>query len=167
MTPLGAVVAGLLAGAVGTVCMDAVRYLRERREGTEESFLNWEFAPIDSWEKAPEPGIVVKRVIEGFTQRELADKWAWLASTAAHWLYGSSAAALYGVVVGSLRRSSGSYGLPFGAAVWATGYVVLPAGGLYKPIWAYDAATLAKDLSAHLAYGAGTGASFAILSKIL
>jgi len=27
MTPLAAVVAGLLAGAVGTVCLDAVHYL--------------------------------------------------------------------------------------------------------------------------------------------
>ena len=33
MTPLGAVVAGLLAGAVGTVCLDAVHYLKYRRAG--------------------------------------------------------------------------------------------------------------------------------------
>ena len=26
-------------------------------------------------------------------------------------------------------------GLPFGATVWATGYVVLPEAGIYKPIW--------------------------------
>ena len=33
MTPLGAVVAGSLAGAVGTVCLDVVRYLKYRRTG--------------------------------------------------------------------------------------------------------------------------------------
>jgi hypothetical protein len=43
--------------------------------------------------------------------------------------------------------------------------VVLPAAGLYQPIWKYDAKTLAKDLSAHLAYGTGTGVAFWLFSK--
>jgi hypothetical protein len=51
--------------------------------------------------------------------------------------------------------------------VWGTGYAVLPEGGLYKPIWEYDAKTLADDLGAHLAYGAGTGAPLWLLAKIL
>jgi len=53
----------------------------------------------------------------------------------------------------------------YGAAVWATGYIVLPEGGLYKPIWEYDAKTLAWDLSAHLAYGASTGTVFWLFVK--
>ena len=65
------------------------------------------------------------------------------------------------------RRPHAAYGLPFGVAVWAGGYVILPEGGLYKPIWDYDAKTLAWDLSGHLAYGAGTGAAFSILARIL
>src|SRR3712207_8242491 len=48
------------------------------------------------------------------------------------------------------------YGVPFGAAFWGSGYVVLPAAGLYEPIWKYDRETLAKDLGAHLAYGITT-----------
>jgi hypothetical protein len=104
-------------------------------------------------------------VIEGFTQRELPDRWAWAGSTVAHWAYGSMAAGLYGLLAGSLRRPRVLYGLPFGAAVWASGYVVLPQAGLYEPIWKYDAGTLAWDLSAHLAYGAGTGATFWLLVK--
>ena len=56
-------------------------------------------------------------------------------------------------------------GAPFGALVWATGYVVLPASGVYKPIWEYDPKTLWKDLSAHLAYGIGTATAFALLRK--
>jgi hypothetical protein len=166
MTPLAAVLGGLAAGAVGTVCMDSVRYLRYRRAGGEQSPLEWEFPPVESWEKAPDPGQVVKRLIEGFTQRELPDRWAWLTSTVAHWAYGSSAAAGYGVVVGSLRRPRAIYGVPFGAGVWATSYAVLPAGGIYKPVWEYDAKTLADDLTAHLAYGAGTGVAFWMISKI-
>jgi len=67
------------------------------------------------------------------------------------------AAVLAGLVAGAAS---------FGAAVWAAGYVLLPAGGLYRPIWKYDAKTLASDLSAHLAYGAGTGAAFWVLARI-
>jgi hypothetical protein len=165
MTPLAAVAAGFLAGAVGTVCLDAVQYLKYRRAGGDKSPLAWEFAPVENWEAAPDPGQVAKRVIEGFTQRELPDSWAWPVSTAMHWGYGSSAGALYGILAGSARRQRALYGVPFGAAVWAAGYVVLPQAGLYKPIWEYDAKTLAVDLSAHLAYGAGTGTAFWLLAR--
>jgi hypothetical protein len=165
MTPLAAVAAGLLAGAVGTVSMDTFRYLMHRRAGGEEDPLAWEFAPIESWEKAPDPGLVAKRVIKGFTQRELPDRWAWLISTAMHWGYGSGWGAVYGVLAGSLRRSHALYGLPFGATVWATGYALLPEGGLYKPIWKYNLPTLAEDLGAHLAYGAATGTAFWLLAS--
>ena len=146
--------------------MDTVRYLRYRRAGGTDSPLAWEFGPVHSWEKAPDPGQAVKRLIEGFTQRKIPDGWAWLISTAAHWGYGSSAAAAYGVVAGSLRRPQPLYGLPFGAAVWGSSYVVLPQAGLYKPIWEYDAKTLAEDLTAHLAYGTGTGTAFWLVTKI-
>jgi hypothetical protein len=146
------------------VCLDAFHYLKYRREGGHDSPISWEFAPVESWEKAPVPGQVVKRLIEGFTQRQLPDRSAWRTSTIAHWAYGSSAAAIYGVLAGSLPKPHPWYGLPFGAAVWATGYLVLPEARLYKPIREYDARTLAIDMSAHLAYGAGTGVTFWLLA---
>ncbi len=65
------------------------------------------------------------------------------------------------------RRPRALCGLPFGTAVWGTGYVVLPEAGIHKPIWEYDAKTLATDLGGHLAYGAGTGVTFWLLAKIL
>ena len=167
MTPLAAVAGGVLAGVVGTVCLDAVQYVRYRRKGGTDSPLAWEFAPVDSWDKAPDPGQVAKRVIEGFTGRELPDRWAFLTSTVMHWAYGSSAAAGYGILAGSLRRPLPLYGPPFGAAVWVTGYIVLPQAGIYRQIWEYDAKTLAIDLSGHLAYGTGTGVTFWLLTKIL
>jgi hypothetical protein len=167
MTPVAAVAGGLLAGVVGTVCLDTVHYLSYRGTGGSKSPLAWEFAPIETWETAPDPGQVAKRVIEGFTQRKLPDRWAWSISTAAHWGYGSSPAALYGILAGSRRNGRPLHGLLFGTAVWASGYVVLPEAGLYKPIWEYDAKTLAIDLSAHLAYGAGTATTFWLLAKVL
>jgi hypothetical protein len=62
MTPLAAVVTGLLAGAAGTVCLDAVHYLKYRRVGGTDRALAWEFAPVESWESVPEPGQVAKTV---------------------------------------------------------------------------------------------------------
>jgi hypothetical protein len=35
-----------------------------------------------------------------------------------------------------------------------------------RSIWEYDATTLAWDLSAHLAYGAGTGTTFWLLTRV-
>jgi hypothetical protein len=167
MTPLAAVVAGALAGAVGTACMDTIRYVLYRRDGGMDSALAWEFPRVDNWEKAPDPGQVAKREIEGFTQRELPDRWAGLISTVAHWAYGSAWGAAYGVVAGSLRHPHPLYGLPFGAVVWASDYVLLPEAELYKPIWEYDAKTLARDLTAHLGYGAGTGTAFWLFARSL
>jgi hypothetical protein len=171
LTPLAAVAGGLLAGAVSTLGLDAVHYLEyrleNRRRGDTQRPLAWEFAPVKTWEQAPDPGQVAKRVIEGFTQRKLADRWAWPISTGMHWAYGASAGALYGILAGSLRSPRAAYGLPFGAAVWAAGYAILPAGGLYKPIWEYDADTLVWDLAGHLAYGAGTGVTFLLFVKAL
>ncbi|HEY2128470.1 MAG TPA: hypothetical protein VGH77_14910 [Streptosporangiaceae bacterium] len=166
LTPLAAVAGGVLAGAVGTVCMDAVRYVRYRRDGGTKSPAEWEFAAVDSWAEAPDPGKVGKRLIEGFTRRELPDRWAWPVSTAMHWGYGSAAGAAYGVLAGSLRRPHPWYGLPFGALVWVSDYLVLPEAGLYKPIWKYDAKTLGDDLTAHLAYGAGTGVTFWLFARL-
>src|ERR1700744_3369414 len=101
MTPLAALAAGLIAGAIGTICLDAVHYLKYRRAGGADSALAWEFAPVASWETAPDPGQVAKRVLEGFTQRKLPDRAAWPLSTAAHWGYGSGAGVAYGIVAGS------------------------------------------------------------------
>lgn len=166
LTPLAAVAGGVLAGVVGTVCLDAVQYARYRRNGGTKAPLEWEFAAVDTWADAPDPGQVGKRVIEGFTQRELPDRWAWLISTVMHWGYGSTWGAAYGVLAGSLRRPHPWYGVPFGAMVFASDYVILPEGGLYKPIWEYDTKTLGDDLTAHLAYGAGTGVTFWLFTRL-
>jgi uncharacterized membrane protein YagU involved in acid resistance len=167
LTPLAAVAGGILAGAVGTAAMDAVLYARYRRSGGKDAPLSWEFPPTESWQQASDPGQVVKRVIEGFTQRPIPDRWARTATIAAHWAFGSASGAAYGVLAGSRRQPKPAYGLPFGAAVWALGYIVLPQAGLYEQIWKYDVETLAKDLTAHLTYGAVTGAAFWLLASAL
>ena len=164
-TPLGAISRGLIAGALGTVGMDAVWYGRYRRDGGGGDFASWEFSSgLCSWEKAPAPAQVGKRLFEGLFQRQLSPKRAALVNNVTHWAYGMLGGAQYGIVAESLRKPRIRYGLPFGATVWAIGYAVLPAAKLYKPIWEYDRETLAKDLSAHLVYGLGTAAALQLLS---
>ena len=165
MTPLGAVVRGLVAGAAGTVAMDALLYARYRRGHGEERFEPWESSSgLDSWEKAPAPAQVGKRLVEGLFDRELPPQRARLVNNITHWAYGILGGVQYGIVAGSLPTPRIRYGLPFGAGVWAAGYVVLPAAKLYQPIWKYDRATLTKDLSAHLVYGLGTATVLRLLA---
>jgi len=166
ITPLGAVIRGLAAGAIGTAAMDTLLFARYRRAGGESDFAAWEFsADLSGWEQAPAPAQVGKRVVEGLFSNKLPASRAALVNNITHWAYGMLGGAQYGIVVGSLRVSRILYGLPFGASVWATGYVVLPAAKLYKPIWEYDRETLAKDLAAHLVYGLGTATAFRLLSR--
>ena len=80
-----------------------------------------------------------------------------------HWGYGTLWGALYGIVVGPRPRVR--YGLVFGPLVWASGYAVLTPTKIYKPMWEYDAETLGKDLSAHVAYGIVTAGAFKIMAR--
>jgi hypothetical protein len=165
ITPVGAVVRGLIASAVGTLAMDLLLFARYRRGGGESGFREWEFSStIEGWDQAPAPAHVGKRLFEGLFQRQLPDQRAPLVNNITHWGYGLLNGAQYGLVAGSFRAPRAWYGVPFGATVWASGYAVLPAAMLYQPIWEYDRATLAKDLSAHLVYGLSTATVFNLLS---
>jgi len=166
MSPLGAIGRGLVAGAAGTLAMDALWFARYRRAGGDSDFAEWEFSSgVCSWEQAPAPAQVGKRLVEGLFKRELPASRAALVNNITHWAYGMLGGTQYGIVAGSLNRPRIRYGVPFGASVWAAGYAVLPAAKLYKPIWEYDKQALAKDLSAHLVYGVGTATAFGLLSS--
>jgi hypothetical protein len=166
LTPVGAVVRGLVAGAFGTAAMDALLLARYRRSGGDNSLEAWELSSdVSSWEQAPAPAQVGKRLVEGVFDLELPPSRAALVNNVTHWAYGMLSGAQYGIVAGSLRTPRIRYGLPFGATVWASGYVILPAAKLYQPVWEYDRKTLAKDLSAHLVYGLATATALRLLSR--
>lgn len=165
-TPLGAIFRGVVAGAVGTAAMDLLLYRRYRRGGGTEKFLDWELSTnLTGWDKAPAPAQIGKRIVEGFTGQTLPPQRAAFMNNLMHWAYGIGWGTAYGVLAGSLSRPFVALGIPFGSVVWASGYAVLPTAGVYKPIWEYDPKTLWKDLSAHLAYGTGTAAAFALLTR--
>ena len=165
LSPLGAVIRGLVAGAIGTAAFDAFLFARYRRDGGETPFASWEFSSGMTWDDAPAPAHVGKRIVEGLFQTELEPSSAPLVNNVTHWAYGIGNAGAYGIVAGSLPRQRILYGLPFGATVWGSGYVILPAAKLYDPIWKYDIKTLANDLSAHLVYGLATATSMRLLSR--
>jgi hypothetical protein len=155
---------GVDASAVGTLAMDALLYRRYRHDGGESALLAWESSEgLDTWDGAPAPALAAKRALERVMRREVPPRYARLLNNVTHWGFGLATGAAYGLLAGS-RRSRVWYGLPFGAAVWASGYVVLPRLGVYEPIWKYDAKTLEKDLSAHLVFGAATAVAFRLLT---
>lgn len=164
MTPVGAVVRGALAGGAGTAAMDVYQYIRYRAGGGTSRPLTWEFTAPEDWEKVSAPGQVGCRLIEGFTHKKLSPRWAPLVNNVMHWGYGPANAVAYGIVAGSLRRPRVVYGIPFGVTVWLSGYALLPLAMIYKPIWEYDAKTLAIDLGGHLVFGTVTAATFAAIS---
>jgi hypothetical protein len=165
MSALGSIVRGASASGVGTLAMDTLLYRRYRDGGGRSSFLAWESsAGVDSWERAPAPALLAKRVLERVTKREVPARYVRTLNNATHWGYGLAAGAGYGLIAGS-RKPSMWYGLPFGATVWVSGYIVLPLFGVNEPNWRYDVATLEKDLSAHLVFGTATAATFWLVAR--
>jgi len=146
--------------------MDASLYRRYRHDGGHEAFPAWESsAGLVSWENAPAPALVAKRLLEGVLEHDISSRYARFLDNITHWGFGLAAGGGYGLVLGSSRRAPKVwYGLQFGAAVWAFGYVVLPLFGVYEPIWKYDLKTLANDPGAHLVFGTATAASFSVLA---
>ena len=163
-TPARAIARGLIAGTIGTAAMDAFLFARYRREGGKSAFGEWESsAGVTSWEDAPAPAHVGKRLFEGLFDVQLPSTRARLVNNVMHWAYGIGNGAAYGIVAESLRAPRVLYGVPFGATVCTSSYVILPAMKLYEPIWKYDRVTLAKDLSAHLVYGLATATALRLL----
>jgi Protein of unknown function (DUF1440) len=163
---IDSIVDGAAAGAVGTLVFDAWLYRGYRHDGGDAGFAGWESsAGLTSWENAPAPALLAKRLLDAALGQEVPPRYARLLNNATHWGFGIANAAAYGLLLGARRRPKVWFGLPFGAAVWAGGYVVLPLLGLYKPIWKYDLETLRKDLSAHLVYGTATATAFSLLAR--
>jgi hypothetical protein len=167
LSPLGAITLGVAAGAAGTLAMDVVWFARYKRAGGAQGFLAWETAAhVKKWDDVSAPGQVGRRLAEAFLQRDIPDRWARPTTNLVHWATGLGWGAAYGVVAGSVRKVPGWAGLAFASVVWLSGYVVLPLAKVYRPLWEYDAKTLADDYSAHVAYGVTTSAAFAVLAHL-
>ena len=155
----------MIAGALGTIAMDALWYRRYRNEGGNASPLNWEFHPqINSFDDAPAPAKVAKHIAVSL-HVELPDSSATASNNVMHWATGLS----WGIAATLLhtmpRIRAFDAGLLASIAAFATSYTVLPRLHIYNKITDYDTTTLVKDLSAHLLFGATVGLVSSITSQ--
>jgi hypothetical protein len=155
-----------VAGAVGTMAMDALWYARARRQGNDQGPLEWEFGEgVQGWDDVSAPGKVGRLALDKVVGGGAPDSWARTTQNVVHWATGIAWGAQYGLVAAGRARRLQRFGPVFGAVVWLSSYVLLPPTGIYQPIWEYDARTLGKDLSAHLVYGRTTAAAFAAITR--
>lgn len=155
--------AGALGGIAGTLAMDAVWYARYRRAGGQDDPCTWELGGgADGWTDVSAPGQVGQAALTAVLGSEPPRAWAQPTQNAVHWMTGIGWGKMYALATGGRGGLLG--GLALGSIAWLTSYVVLPPLGIYKPLWQYDAKTLAKDLSAHLVYGTVTAAATGALS---
>lgn len=158
-------VGGALAGAAGTVAMDLVLYRRYRRDGGHDPWWRWESAAgVLSWSEASAPGQIGRKLERLVTRRTPPDDRARTTTNAVHWATGIGWGIQYGLVAAVTPGHPWLRALALGPVAWLTGYAVLPAVGVYQPIWTYDARTLANDLSAHLVFGGVTAVTLRALS---
>lgn len=155
MTPLGALARGVLAGIAGTAAMTAYQELLAGNGSDEEK----------SWEDAPAPAQVARRILKGVFRQDVSAERIPLLTNAMHWAYGIAWGGAYGLAQGTVRANPVLSGLAFGTGVWGMSYVQLVPMGLYEPPWEYPAKTLAKDLSYHLVYGLGVATAFETLDS--
>jgi hypothetical protein len=160
---VSAVARGAIAGAIATVAMDLVWYRRYRASGGDLGPAAWEFtSTAPTFDDAPAPARVGRRIARTVGV-ELPDSAITPTNNVVHWMTGVGWGAAAGVVAAKAPVPSIIVGMATGATAWATSYPLLAKLGIYRPITEYDIATLWKDLSAHLVFGASLGATLTLL----
>jgi hypothetical protein len=148
ITPLGAVARGLTAGVAGTAAMTAAQSAFYKAQGYEPSTT---------------PAEVAKRIIRGVFHRRVDEQKTQALNNAMHWTYGTSWGVVYGLAQGTVHARAARHGLLFGSLVWGTSLIHLPAMKLAPPVWKYEPAQIASDLSFHLIYGEAVALAYGAL----
>lgn len=162
MTPLGALVRGFVAGAVGSLGQDLFFAATKKIAPSSGSTP---FEPPESEqqdEQATET--VARRAFEGLMQRELPIEEA-KAGRAVHYAFGAGWGGLYGLSAASAPTlATPAAGAAFGLLVWgASDDLLLPAFKLAAWPKHYPAKVHAYAIAAHLVYGAVTWLAFSAL----
>ncbi len=163
-SPMRALALGIGAGVVGTALMtgwqETVAHFRRRM--TPKHMADGD----DPWARAPAPAQVGRRFVQLATGRDVPPDRIPLFTNAVHWAFGTGMGAVYGLARNRVRATPALQGPLFGLGVWAQSYATLVPMGLYEPPWHYKPRTLAKDISYHLVYGAGTAAGYEVLRRL-
>jgi hypothetical protein len=166
-SPISSIAGGLLAGAIGTIAMDALWYRRYRAAGGTDNFASWEFSDADSISDAGAPAQVGKQIIEAVSDVELTPEDAGTATNVVHWATGLGWGALHGLASLGIVRPRVAHGVATGMVAWLAAYGLLAPADIYKPIWEYEPQELWKDLSAHLVFGVSTATAFVAISRLV
>lgn len=153
MTPIGALLAGAVAGALGSIAQDVffaatAKIAPEEPEGA--------FRPPERRQaQETTTETVARRTVEGLLERRpIAHEQR--AGKIVHYAYGSAWGAAYGLLASSfpaVRTAVG--GLLYGAGLWmASEGFILPLFRLRAWPHRYPLKVHAYDLAAHLVYGA-------------
>jgi hypothetical protein len=163
LNPLGALAVGVGAGVIGTTFMTAWQELaaRLKHSMTVKHMADEE----DPWERAPAPARVGRLLVQTVLRRDVPPERIHFFTNAVHWGFGTMMGGVYGLVQGKVPAKPALSGPLFGLGVWAQSYATLVPMGLYKPPWQYPAKSIAKDVSYHLVYGAGTAAGYQLLRR--
>ncbi|APR85127.1 Hypothetical protein A7982_10476 [Minicystis rosea] len=159
-TPLGAVVRGLAAGAVGSAAQDL--FFRATAAITPETPQSAFSPPEAEQREETATQTVARRTVECMMQRHLAPESREASGVVVHYAFGAALGAAYGL----LRESAPVLRGPLGAAAYGLGAwvvgddIVLPAFRLSAGPTAYPLKTHAYAIAAHLVFGAAVAAAY-------
>ena len=163
MSALSSSIRGVGASAAGTLAMDALLYRRYRGGGGRPRSSVGDLDGVGSWDGAPAPALVAKRVLETVTKHDVPSRYARTSTTSRT-----------GVSVSPPGRPTGCARVAQAqrlvrAAVRGRGLgrrIRRPAGARRLPAdRKYGLKTVEKDLSAHLVFGAATAATYRLLAR--
>jgi hypothetical protein len=163
---VGLTTRGVVAGVVGTAFMTAWQEIVAHIRRHSLPKVMHEPEDADPWETAPAPARVGRLFVNLVLKRDVPPARIPLFTNAVHWIFGTMMGGGYGLLHGTLRRRAALDGPAFGVGVWAQSYATLVPLGLYKPPWHYPRKTIAKDISYHLVYGAGTAAGYKLVERL-
>jgi hypothetical protein len=161
-TPLGALARGLLAGAAGTFAQDLFFRASARWAPRSVELPPGEGKPDGRDESSLETAS--RRLVECMMMRApLRAEAKRRAATVLHYLFGAGFGGLYGLWRETARVPASIFGL----TVWMVGdNLLLPLFRLAAWPQHYNAAIHAYAIQAHLAYGLGTAAAYALLRDV-
>jgi hypothetical protein len=163
-TPIGALVRGLAAGALGAGAQ-SLFFLATRKWAPRPSELAPNFGKPEP-EAAAESTIetMARRTTDGLMQRgPIDERTKKAAGTLVHYAFGAGWGGLYGLVRESTRVSA----VGFGAFVWmASDHLLLPAFRLAAWPNRYSLKEHHYALQAHFVYGLATAGSYALLRDV-
>lgn len=162
MTPLGALVRGVVAGAAASLAQNLF-FAATKKIAPSSGPTPFE-PPEPEQQDEQATQTVARRTFEGLMQRELPVDEA-TAGRAVHYAFGAGWGGLYGLGAASAPRlATPAGGAAFGLLVWAASDdVLLPAFKLAAWPRHYPAKVHAYAIAAHLVYGVATWLAFSAM----